>query len=97
VARVATTVFSSIASISEVAVVSLGAKGLRLHEGLRARGFGGKSIAIVTKEEPTQLKTTHQKVLTTLKPKIREFTSGINLFEQPPSFTTNYLIPTMNS
>jgi hypothetical protein len=35
VAWVATTVSRSIASISEVVVVSLGAKGLRLHERLR--------------------------------------------------------------
>jgi hypothetical protein len=35
VARVATTIFHSIASIREVVVVSLGAKGLRLHERLR--------------------------------------------------------------
>jgi hypothetical protein len=96
VARVAATVFSSITSIREVAVISLGAKGLRLHEGSRSRGFGGKSIAVALKEEPSQLKTTHRKVLATLKPKVGEFTSGINVFEQPPSFTTNYLIPTMN-
>jgi hypothetical protein len=48
------------------------------------------------KEEPSQLKTMHRKVLTTLKPKIREFMPGINLFEQPPSLTTNYFISTMN-
>jgi hypothetical protein len=35
VARVATTVFHSITSISKAVVVSLGAKGLRLHECLR--------------------------------------------------------------
>jgi hypothetical protein len=42
-----------VASIREVAVVNLGAKGLRLHEGSRTRGLGGKSIAISLKEEPT--------------------------------------------
>jgi hypothetical protein len=59
VARVATTVFNSIASISEVAVISLGAMGLCLHEGSRTRGFSGKSIAIALKEESTQVKTTY--------------------------------------
>jgi hypothetical protein len=96
-ARIATTILSSITSIGEVVVISLGAKGLRLHEGSRARSFGGKSIAIALKEEPSQLKTTHRKILATLKLKIREFTPWINLIKQPPNFTTNYLISMMNS
>jgi hypothetical protein len=51
----------------------------------------------VLKEEPSQLKTTHRKVLATFKTKIREYTPVINLFEQSPSLATDYLIPTMNS
>jgi hypothetical protein len=46
VARVATTMFSSIARISEVVVVSSGAKGLRLHKGMRAQSFSSKRIAV---------------------------------------------------
>jgi hypothetical protein len=93
VALIATSIFSSNTSISKVVVVSLGAKGLCLHESSRTRGFGGKSIAVALKEEPSQLKTTHGEELATLKPKVGEFTSGINLFKQLPSFTTDYLIP----
>jgi hypothetical protein len=60
-AQVATTVLSSITSIGEIVVINLGAKGLHLHEGSRTRSFVGKSIAIVLKEEPSQLKTMYQK------------------------------------
>jgi hypothetical protein len=95
-AWVATTMFNSITSISEVVVVSFGAKGLRLHESSRPRSFGGKSIAIALKKEPSKLNTTHRKILATLKPEIREFALGISFFKQPPSFTANYLISTMN-
>jgi hypothetical protein len=96
-AQIETTILSSITSISEVVVVSFGAKGLRLHEGSRAQSFGGKNIVVALKKEPSKLNTTHRKILATLKPKIREFELGISFFKQPPSFTTNYLISTMNS
>jgi hypothetical protein len=96
-ARVTATVFSSVASISETAIVGHRAKGLCLHEGSRTWGFVGKSITIALKKEPTQLKTMQRKILTTFKPKIVDFALGISFFVQPPSFTTNYLIPTMNS
>jgi NAD(P)-dependent dehydrogenase (short-subunit alcohol dehydrogenase family) len=71
-ARIATTTLISITSIGEVVVVILGAKGLGLHECLRARSFGSKCIAVAVKKETTQLKTTHRKVLTALKQKIGE-------------------------
>jgi hypothetical protein len=95
-ARIETTILSSITSISEVVVISFGAKGLRLHEGSRDRSFGGKNIAVALKKEPSKLKTTHRKIPATLKPEIRDFALGISFFKQPPSFTTNYLISTMN-
>jgi hypothetical protein len=45
-AWMATTVFGSITSISEVVVTSLGAKGLCLHNGSGARSFRSKSVAV---------------------------------------------------
>jgi hypothetical protein len=56
VARIATTTLSSITCIGEVVVVSLGAKGLRLHKGSRARKFGGKSIAAAFEERTKSAK-----------------------------------------
>jgi hypothetical protein len=80
VARIATITLNGITSIGEVIIVSLGAKGFCLHEGSRARSFGGKSITITSKKKPSQQKTMCRKVLTTFKPKIREFSPGISLF-----------------
>jgi hypothetical protein len=64
---VAATVFGSVTSISKTTDASYRARGLRLHEGPRTRSFVGKSITIMLKGKPTQLKTTHRKVLTTFK------------------------------
>jgi hypothetical protein len=71
-ARIATAVFGSITSISEVAVTSLGAKGLCLHKSSGTRSFSSKSVAVTLKKEPRQLKTTHRKNLDKLQSKNRK-------------------------
>jgi hypothetical protein len=50
---VATIVFNNVTSISEFAIASFGAKGLRLHKTPRTRSRSSRSIAVTLKKKRT--------------------------------------------